>query len=34
MTKIMKNNGQLTVPDKVTIPYIEGDGVEIGRAHV
>ena len=27
MTKIMKNNGQLTVPDKVTIPYIEGDGV-------
>ena len=23
----MKNNGQLTVPDKVTIPYIEGDGV-------
>ena len=27
MTKIMNNNGQLTVPDKVTIPYIEGDGV-------
>lgn len=27
MTKITKNNGQLTVPDKVTIPYIEGDGV-------
>lgn len=27
MTKIMKNNGKLTVPDKVTIPYIEGDGV-------
>lgn len=27
MTKITMNNGQLTVPDKVTIPYIEGDGV-------
>lgn len=27
MTKITKNNGQLTVPDKVTMPYIEGDGV-------
>lgn len=27
MTKIMMNNGQLAVPDKVTIPYIEGDGV-------
>lgn len=27
MNKITKQNGQLIVPDRVTIPYIEGDGV-------
>ncbi|MBP5548963.1 MAG: NADP-dependent isocitrate dehydrogenase, partial [Bacteroidales bacterium] len=27
MNKIVKTNGQLVVPDIVTIPYIEGDGV-------
>lgn len=27
MNKITKQNGQLIVPDQVTIPYIEGDGV-------
>lgn len=27
MNKIIKQNGQLIVPDRVTIPYIEGDGV-------
>lgn len=27
MSKITKQNGQLIVPDQVTIPYIEGDGV-------
>lgn len=27
MSKITKSNGHLSVPDQVTIPYIEGDGV-------
>ena len=27
MNKITKQNGSLSVPDQVTIPYIEGDGV-------
>lgn len=27
MSKITKSNGRLSVPDQVTIPYIEGDGV-------
>ena len=27
MAKITKQNGQLMVPDVVTIPFIEGDGV-------
>jgi len=27
MSKIQKINGNLIVPDKVTIPFIEGDGV-------
>ena len=29
MAKITKQDGVLTVPDMVTIPYIEGDGVAI-----
>ena len=27
MNKITKQNGTLLVPDKVVIPFIEGDGV-------
>ena len=27
MAKLKINNGKLSVPDCVTIPYIEGDGV-------
>ena len=30
MNKITKQNGTLLVPDKVVIPFIEGDGVGCG----
>ena len=30
MSKVYMENGKLVVPDQVTIPFIEGDGVGAG----
>ena len=32
--KISIKDGKLQVPDNPILPFIEGDGTEIGRAHV
>ena len=34
MAKIIKENGKLIVPDELTLPYIEGDGVGVEITNV